>query len=86
MVPGGVKEQAQMALTNLKNIVEAGGSTMNQVVKCTVLLADMSFFQEFNAIYLEFFPVDQPARTCFAVKGLPLGGLVEIEAICIAND
>jgi 2-iminobutanoate/2-iminopropanoate deaminase len=85
IVPGGIAEQTRMALTNLKNIVEESGSTMNQIVKCTCLLADMSYFPEFNAIYIEYFPTSPPARTTFAVLGLPLGGLVEVDAICIAN-
>jgi 2-iminobutanoate/2-iminopropanoate deaminase len=51
MVDGGVGAQARQVLENLKNIVEAGGSNLSNVVKCTVLLADMSFFAEVNAIY-----------------------------------
>ncbi len=65
-------------------MVEAAGSDLSKVVKTTVLLADMSFFAEVNAIYAEYFSVEPPARATFAVAGLPLGALVEIEAIAIA--
>lgn len=84
LVPGGVGAQTRQVLTNMKNVLEAGGSNMNKVVKCTVLLASMSDFVEVNGIYAEFFPADPPARATFAVAGLPLGGLVEIECIALA--
>ena len=51
-------------------------------MKCTILLADMTYFAEVNGIYAEYFPVDPPARATFAVKGLPAGALVEIDCIC----
>jgi len=84
MVPGGVGPQAKMVMENLKNIIESAGSNMGKVVKCTILLSDMANFAEVNAIYGEYFPTDPPARATFAVLGLPLGALVEIEAIVIA--
>ena len=55
-------------------------------VKCTVLLTSMSDFAEVNAVYAEYFPQNPPARTTFAVAGLPAGGLVEIDAICTARS
>jgi 2-iminobutanoate/2-iminopropanoate deaminase len=85
MVPGGVGAQARMVMENLKNIIEYSGSTMDKVVKCTILLADMATFGEVNAIYGEYFPANPPARATFAVLGLPAGALVEIDAICIAE-
>lgn len=84
LVEGGVGAQARQTLENLKSIVEASGSDMSKVVKCTVLLSSMDYFAEVNAIYAEYFPSSPPARACFAVLGLPMGALVEIEAICIA--
>ena len=84
LVPGGVGAQARQVLENLKNIVEASGSDLSKVVKCTVLLADIATFPEVNSIYAEYFPVNPPARATFAVAALPAGGLVEIDAICIA--
>jgi 2-iminobutanoate/2-iminopropanoate deaminase len=85
LVQGGIEAQTRQVMENLKNIVEASGSSMNKVLKCTILLADMSYFGAVNAIYGEYFPVDPPARATFAVLGLPLGALVEIEAICGAQ-
>lgn len=82
LVSGGVGNETRQALDNLKSIVEAGGSNLSRVLKCTILLADMAFFREVNAIYAEYFPVDPPARATFAVLGLPAGALVEIECIC----
>ena len=84
MVPGGVGAQVRRVMENLKAIIESSGSDMSKVVKCTILLADMAYFGEVNAIYGEYFPQYPPARATFAVLGLPLGALVEIEAICIA--
>lgn len=84
LVEGGVSAQARQVLENMKNIVEAAGSSMSKVVKCTILLADMSYFAEVNGIYSQYFPVDPPARATFAVAGLPAGALVEIECIALA--
>lgn len=79
-----VADQTRCALENMRHILEAAGSSMDKVVKCTVLLTDMKHFAEVNAIYAEFFPIDRnpPARACFAVAGLPANSLVEIDCIC----
>ena len=73
--------QTRQSLTNVKNILEAAGFCMADVVKTTVLLADIADFTAMNAVYAEFFTAPCPARACFAVKDLPKGALVEIEAI-----
>ena len=73
--------QTKQSLTNVKNILEAAGYTMNDVVKTTVLLSDIADFAAMNAVYGEFFKENCPARACFAVRDLPKGALVEIEAI-----
>ena len=73
--------QTRQSLTNVKNILEAAGYTTADVVKTTVLLADIADFTAMNAVYAEFFTAPCPARACFAVKDLPKGALVEIEAI-----
>ncbi len=78
---GGVAEQTRQALTNLKNVIESGGSLMENVVKTTVFLKDMNDFQAMNAVYGEFFKSDPPARSTVQVAALPKNGLVEIEAI-----
>ena len=73
--------QTRQSLTNVKNILAAAGYTLNDVVKTTVLLADIADFAAMNAVYAEYFTENKPARAAFAVKDLPRGALVEIEAI-----
>ena len=73
--------QSRPSLTNVKNMLEAAGYALTDVVKTTVLLADIADFAAMNAVYAEFFTENCPARACFAVKDLPKGALVEIEAI-----
>lgn len=77
----GLQEQAKQSLTNLKNILKAEGLDMKDVVKTTVLLANIEDFAAVNEIYATFFKEPYPARSAFAVKDLPKSGLVEIEAI-----
>lgn len=76
-----IATQARQSLTNVKNILAAAGYDLTDVVKTTVLLDDMANFAAFNAVYAEFFTENCPARACFAVKALPKGAMVEIEAI-----
>ncbi|MBP5772305.1 MAG: RidA family protein [Bacteroidaceae bacterium] len=81
-VQGGIKEQTRQSLNNVKAILEeAGGLTMDNVVKTTVFLADMNDFADMNAVYAEFFSEPYPARSAVAVKTLPKGALVEIEVV-----
>lgn len=76
-----ITTQTRQSLTNVKAILEAAGYAMSDVVKTTVLLADIADFAAMNAVYSEFFTGNCPARAAFAVKDLPKGALVEIEAI-----
>ena len=78
---GGIKEQTRQSLLNLKAILEEAGLTMSDVVKTTVFMADMNDFPAMNAVYAEFFAEQYPARSAVAVKTLPKGALVEIEAV-----
>lgn len=73
--------QTRQSLTNICNILEAAGYTLNDVVKTTVLLADIADFGAMNEVYAQFFTENKPARAAFAVKDLPRGALVEIEAV-----
>jgi 2-iminobutanoate/2-iminopropanoate deaminase len=84
-VAGGVEEQTRQSLTNLKNVLEAAGSSMEKVVKTTVFLKDMADFLKMNPVYGEFFAENPPARSTVAVAGLPKGGLVEIEVIALVE-
>lgn len=80
---GGVKEQAEQALENLKAVLEAGGASLSSVVKTTCFIADMGDFAVFNEVYTRYFGDAVPARSCVAVKALPKGVLVEVEAIAV---
>lgn len=76
-----IASQTRQSLTNVKHILETAGYTCADVAKTTVLLADIADFAAMNAVYAEFFTAPCPARAAFAVKDLPKGALVEIEAI-----
>ncbi len=78
-----ITTQTNQSLTNVRNILAAAGYGLNDVVKTTVLLADIADFAAMNAVYAEYFSENKPARACFAVKDLPRGALVEIEAIAV---
>ncbi len=84
-VEGGVEAQTERALDNMEAILKAAGLGFNDVVKTTVLLASMDDFAAVNAVYAGRFPENPPARAAFAVKTLPLQGLVEIEAIAVTG-
>ena len=83
VVDGGIHEQTQRVMKNIGAILEAAGYSYSNVVKCTCLLADMADFKAMNEVYSQFFPENPPARAAFAVKDLPLGVLIEIEAIAM---
>lgn len=83
IVDGGITEQTMQVMLNIKAILEEAGYNFTDVVKSTCLLADMSDFKDMNEVYAQFYPKNQPARAAFAVKGLPLGAMVEIETIAI---
>ena len=78
-----ITSQTHQALKNLKAVLEAAGSSLDQIVKTTVFIVDMAQFTEVNRLYAEYFTDKAPARSCVAVKELPLGGLVEIEVLAV---
>lgn len=81
----GLENQTRQVLTNLKAVLEAAGSDLGRVVKTTVFLLDMADFARVNAIYGEFMDHQPPARSTVEVAALPLGALIEIEAIGLRN-
>jgi len=81
LVEGGIVEQTKQVLTNLSEVLEEAGSSLSNVLKTTVFLANMKDFVEVNKIYADFFGDHKPARSTVAVKTLPLNVSVEIEAI-----
>ena len=80
-IPQGIELQTRQALDNIGAILNEAGLTFNDIVKTTVLMADLKDFAAMNAVYAEYFPQDKPARVCCQVAALPKGALVEIDAI-----
>ena len=80
----GFKAQTRQALDNLKAILEAAGSSLEQVLAVEVFVMDMGRFADLNAIYAEYFSAHKPARAAIQVGGLPLGGLVEMKCTALA--
>ncbi|MCY4466077.1 MAG: RidA family protein [Chloroflexi bacterium] len=78
---GGIEAQTRQSMNNVKGVLEAAGSSLDKVVKTTVFLADINDFAAFNAVYAEFFANNPPARSTVQAGGLPVGALVEIEAL-----
>ena len=82
-IPEGITAQSIQSLSNVKAILEAAGTEMDKVVKTTVFLVDMGDFAAFNEVYATFFKAPYPARSCVAVKALPMGVMVEVEAVAL---
>ncbi len=80
---GDIKEQTTQVLTNLQNVLQEAGSSLQKVIKTTIFLANMDDFVAVNTIYAKFFKDHKPARSTVSVKTLPLNALVEIEAISL---
>ena len=83
LVPGGPAEQAEQCLKNLSAILAEAGGKLEDVVKATVFLTDMAHFAAVNEVYARYFAQPFPARSCVAVKALPLACLVEVEVIAL---
>ena len=80
-IGGTIEEQAKQAFSNLRNLIEASGADIAQVVKTTVFIKEMNDFAKINGIYAEFFKEPFPARSCVEVARLPKDVMLEIEAI-----
>ena len=83
LIQGSFEEQARRVLDNIKAIIEAAGGTMDDIVKVTVYMRDLSKFQEFNRVYAEYFKGGYPARVVVGVARLPLDAELEVEAIAV---
>lgn len=81
VVPGGIVPEARQALQHVKSVLERNGASLEDVVKCTVFLADIAEWPKFNEVYREFFQKPFPARSALAASGLALGARVELECI-----
>ena len=85
LVPGGVAEQAERALSNLAAVLAEAGSGFDRVIKTTVYLVDMADFGAMNEVYARHFGTHGPARSTVAVAGLPKGARVEIDVIAVTR-
>ena len=86
VLSGSVEAQTRQVLKNLQAVLEEAGATLNDVVKTTVYLRDLSAFAEMNSVYGEFFSAPYPARATVGVSALPKGSGVEIDAIAVIGD
>lgn len=83
LVPGGIQAETRQALENIRVLLERHGYSMDDVVKCTVMMADMSEWSQMNEVYTEFFTPPYPARSALGASGLAMGARVEIECIAV---
>ncbi len=86
LVEGGVEAQAERIMKNIGIILEELGLEFSNIVKCRIYLSDMGDYKKVNEVYSKFFEKDYPARAAMAVKGLPLGALVEIECTAVRES
>ncbi len=83
LVEGGIAEQTERVMKNIGSILHAAGYDFKDVVKYTCLLRDMDHYSAMNAVYAKYYSQDPPARATYAVAGLPMGALLEVETIAI---
>lgn len=86
IVPGGIEAETRQTLANIKAILERHGSSLDRVVKCLVMMADMSEWPAMNAVYVSHFLKHLPARSAFGGAALAFGGKVEIECVATVGD
>ncbi len=86
IVEGGIEAETRQMMENIKAVLEANGSSLKNLIRCTVMLADMGEWQKFNAVYTSYFTKPYPARSAFGVKELALGGVVEMECTALLDD
>jgi reactive intermediate/imine deaminase len=85
LVQGGIEVETKQTFANIKAILEKGNSSLDRVIKCTVMMADMAEWPKMNDVYTTFFPGKKPARSAFGATGLALGARVEIECIALVK-
>ena len=83
LVPGGIAAETRQTLENIRRVLGRYGLTLDNVVKCTVMLADIAEWAEMNAVYRTFFSEHFPARSAFGTSGLAMGARVEIECMAV---
>src|ERR1043166_8762052 len=85
VVSGGIGPETRQAMENIKDVLRRTGSSMERVVKCTAMLADMKEWDAMNVVYASFFPDHKPARSAIGANGLALGARVEIECMAVVR-
>lgn len=85
LVEGEIETQTHRVLDNIKAVLEAAGSGLDNVVKTTVFMTNLGDFARMNAVYAEYFPAEPPARSTVQVSALPKGAMVEIECVALAS-
>jgi 2-iminobutanoate/2-iminopropanoate deaminase len=85
LVPGGIRAETRQTLNNIRDIVTRSGSSMDRVVKCTVMMADMAEWPAMNEVYATYFPTHKPARSAFGATGLALNARTEIECWAVVR-
>ncbi|MCC6241637.1 MAG: RidA family protein [Gemmatimonadaceae bacterium] len=83
LVSGGIEAETRQTMRNIETVLKKTGSSMDRVVKCTAMLADMKEWPAMNTVYATFFPVNKPARSALGANGLSLNARVEIECIAV---
>ena len=86
LVPGGLEAEARQTMENIKDVLARVGSSMDRVVKCTAMMADMAEWPAMNAIYATYFPRNYPARSAFGATALALGARVEVECVAVVGE
>lgn len=85
LAPGGIRAEARQTLDNIRTTLETHGHSLRDVVKCTVMLADIAEWATFNEVYQEYFSPPYPARSALGASGLALGARVEVECIAVTG-
>jgi 2-iminobutanoate/2-iminopropanoate deaminase len=83
LVPGGIGPETRQTMENIRGLLAQSGATLDDVIRCTVMMADMKEWGAMNQVYAGFFPRHRPARSAFGTTGLALGARVEIECIAV---
>lgn len=86
LAPGGIQGETRQAMENIRHSLEQHGANLDQVVKCSVFLADMAEWGAMNEVYVSFFPKHRPARSALGASGLALNARVEIECLAVMPD
>jgi 2-iminobutanoate/2-iminopropanoate deaminase len=84
LVPGGIGPETRQTMENIRAVLARSGATLDDVIRCTVMMADMREWGAMNQVYAGFFPRHRPARSAFGATGLALGARVEIECLAVA--